>query len=104
MANDAIDTTRSPFLSVRCVGCNTHVVAVPEAVDPMCIQCRRDWCAIDWPWFEPVGEWRPVVGYCSPGQTWNRDQLPIVVKHDQFARRRQPMIELELPEDLGEGL
>jgi hypothetical protein len=70
MADQPIETARSPFVAARCVDCGTHVVAVPGAVDPLCLQCRRTRCRIDWPWFEPTGDWHPTVGYCAPGQTW----------------------------------
>jgi hypothetical protein len=75
----------------------------------MCVECRRNLCAIDWPWFEPIGEWHPTVGYCSPGQTWNRlaarlPDRPIVARHDGLARLK-PCVVVELPnEDIGEEL
>jgi hypothetical protein len=74
MADRPVDTTNSPFISVLCADCGTHVVAVPDStVEPLCIQCRRGRCNIDWPWFEAIGSWHPTVGYCSPGQAWVRE-------------------------------
>lgn len=74
MANQPIDTAGTPFESRQC-RCGTYVVAVPGAVDPMCLECRRNQENIDWPWFEPTGQWHPTVGYPAPGSA-GRDSEP----------------------------
>ena len=68
MADQPIDCSGTPFESRQC-RCGTYVVAVPGAVDPMCLECRRTSEEIDWEWFAPVGKWHPTVGYAAPGSS-----------------------------------
>lgn len=34
---------------------------------PKCIDCGRLDAGVEWPWFTPLGEWHPTVGYASIG-------------------------------------
>lgn len=68
MADEPIDCSGSHYVSARCVGCGTHVVAVPEQIDQArCLDCRRTHEQITVPWFTPYGKWHPTVGYPAPG-------------------------------------
>jgi hypothetical protein len=78
MATEPIDCTGTAFESHQCVSCRDYVVVAQGFVGkPMCLGCRRESEGIDWPWFEPFGEWHPTVGY--PREL---PSLPVVPVHD----------------------